>query len=145
MGGTAGGIADGRAMAAAFCLGAEAVQMGSRFVATVESSAHENFKQAILKANSSSTMLMMKNVVPVRLLKNKFYEEIKALEDRCATTDELVQHLGHGRAKEGMLDGNLEQGELEIGQVAALIKDSPTVKVLVDRILREFESSKARL
>ncbi len=141
----AGGIADGRAMAAAFCLGAGGVQMGTRFVATKESSAHDHFKAAVIAATSSSTMLMMKNVVPVRLLKNKFFDEIKMMEDRCATPAELIQHLGHGRAKEGMLDGNMERGELEIGQIAALIRDIPTVEVLVKRILAEYESAKLRL
>ena len=134
----AGGIADARGMAAAMMLGASAVQMGTRFVATKESSAHENFKNAILQASATETMLMMKKHVPVRLLKNNFYQEIKGLEDRCASEEELVSHLGHGRAKKGMLEGDLVNGELEIGQIAGLIKDVPTVEELVQTIMNDY-------
>ncbi len=141
----AGGIADGRSMAAAMCLGAQGVQMGTRFVATLESSAHENFKQAVLSANSASTMLMMKKHVPVRLLKNKFFEEVKVLEDRGASEEELISLLGHGRAKSGMLEGNLEQGELEIGQVSALIKNCPPMEELVKTIISEYQSTLNKL
>ena len=135
----AGGIADGRAMAAALCLGAAGVQMGTRFAATKESSAHDNFKQAILDAKSDSTMLMMKKVIPVRLLKNKFFDEVKVLEEKGAGKEELNLLLGHGRARAGMLEGDLNQGELEIGQVASLVKDLPTVEELVGRIVTEYE------
>ena len=135
----AGGIADGRAMAAALCLGAAGVQMGTRFAATKESSAHDNFKQAILDAKSDSTMLMMKKVIPVRLLKNKFFDEVKVLEEKGAGKEELNLLLGHGRARAGMLEGDLNQGELEIGQVASLVKDLPTVEELVGRIITEYE------
>lgn len=134
----AGGIADARGMAAAMMLGASAVQMGTRFVATKESSAHENFKNAVLQASATETMLMMKKHVPVRLLKNNFYQEIKGLEDRCASEEELVSHLGHGRAKKGMLEGDLVNGELEIGQIAGLIKDVPTVEELVQTIMNDY-------
>lgn len=134
----AGGIADARGMAAAMMLGASAVQMGTRFVATKESSAHENFKNAILQASATETMLMMKKHVPVRLLKNNFYQEIKGLEDRCASEEELISHLGHGRAKKGMLEGDLVNGELEIGQIAGLIKDVPTVEELVQTIMNDY-------
>ena len=134
----AGGIADARGMAAAMMLGASAVQMGTRFVATKESSAHENFKNAILQASATETMLMMKKHVPVRLLKNNFYQEIKGLEDRCASEEELVSHLGHGRATKGMLEGDLVNGELEIGQIAGLIKDVPTVEELVQTIMNDY-------
>lgn len=137
----AGGIGDGRAISAALCLGAQGVQLGSRFVATKESSAHENFKQAILKSNHSSTMLMMKNIVPVRLLKNKFFEDVKRLEDACASKEEMLELLGHGRARKGMLEGNLEEGEIEIGQITALINDVPSVQELVDRLVKEQRSS----
>ena len=137
----AGGIGDGRAMAAALCLGASAVQIGTRFVATVESSAHENFKNAIVSATSGSTFLMMKKYVPVRLLKNKFFDEVKTLEENCASKEELVSHLGQGRAKEGMLLGDLERGELEIGQVSALVKDIPTMAEAVSQILTDFKKT----
>jgi enoyl-[acyl-carrier protein] reductase II len=133
----AGGIADGRGIAAALCLGAQGVQMGTRFVATQESSAHINFKNALLATSPDSTMLTMKKSVPVRLLKNKFFEEIKKLEDQCATKEELEKHLGQGRAKNGMLLGDLIEGELEIGQVASLVRDIPTVQELVDRLINE--------
>ena len=124
----AGGIGDGRAIAAAFALGASGVQLGSRFAATQESSAHDNFKQAIVNAKSSSTMLSMKKLVPVRLLKNKFFEEITDLEKNCAPNEKIQEHLGKGRAKLGMLEGDMDNGELEIGQVSGLIKDIPTVE-----------------
>jgi enoyl-[acyl-carrier protein] reductase II len=141
----AGGIADGRGIAAAFSLGAQAAQLGTRFVATLESSAHPNFKQVVVEAQSGSTMLMMKKHVPVRLFKNRFYQEIKALEEKGASTEELVSHLGRGRAKKGMLDGDLETGELEIGQVAALVKDIPSVADLVTRLLAEYREARAGL
>jgi enoyl-[acyl-carrier protein] reductase II len=133
----AGGIADGRGIAAVMCLGARGAQLGTRFVATVESSAHDNFKQAILSARPDSTMLSMKKHVPVRLLKNKFFEEVRALEEGGASREELEHLLGHGRAKRGMLEGDLTEGELEIGQVASLIHDIPTVQTLVERLIEE--------
>jgi enoyl-[acyl-carrier protein] reductase II len=137
----AGGIADGRQMAASMMLGASGVQIGSRFAATTESSAHENFKKAIVSATPTSTMLSMKKTVPVRLLKNKFYEEISRLEDQCASAEDLQAHLGKGRAKAGMLDGDLDNGELEIGQVAGMIKDIPSCSQLLDRILSEYSKA----
>lgn len=137
----AGGIADGRQIAAAMALGAEGVQIGSRFAATVESSAHANFKQAIVQATPASTMLSMKKTVPVRLLKNKFYDEITKLEERCASAEELNKLLGKGRAKAGMLDGDLENGELEIGQVAGMINDIPTCEALVRRLIGEYKNT----
>ncbi len=141
----AGGIADGRQMAAALCLGAEGVQIGSRFAATIESSAHDNFKKAIVAATPASTMLVMKKSVPVRLLKNKFYDGVSKLEERGATAEELEQFLGKGRAKAGMLDGDMDEGELEIGQVAGMIKDIPTCKQLVDRLMAEYQHAVSRL
>ena len=134
----AGGVGTGSQMAAAFCLGASAVQIGTRFVATKESSAHENFKRAIIESSYNSTELCMKSVVPVRLLKNKFYKEIKSFEERGASGEELVKHLGKGRAKKGMLLGDLEEGELEIGQVCALVDNLPNVCESVKNILAEF-------
>lgn len=133
----AGGIGDGRGIAAVMCLGAQGAQLGTRFVATEESSAHLAFKQAVLSAGAASTMLVMKSLVPVRLYKNKFYQEVKRLEDSGASADELGRLLGHGRAKKGMLEGQLDEGEIEIGQIAGLIKDLPTVQVLIDRLIQE--------
>lgn len=136
----AGGIGDARAMAAALCLGAQGVQMGTRFVVTKESSAHAEFKQAILNSTSASTMLMMKPLIPVRLLKNNFYQQVLALEEKGCSREELTQLLGQGRAKLGMLEGNLEEGELEIGQVASLMRDIPSVQEVVDRLISEYSS-----
>ena len=133
----AGGIGDGRGIAAVMCLGAAGAQLGTRFVATVESSAHENFKQAILSSGPGSTMLMMKSLVPVRLYKNKFYEDVKRLEEQGAGPADLEALLGHGRAKKGMLDGDLVEGEIEIGQISALVRDIPSVRDLVARLMRE--------
>jgi enoyl-[acyl-carrier protein] reductase II len=135
----AGGIADGRGIVAALALGAEGVQMGTRFLMTKESSAHDNYKQLLLKANFDSTMLSLKQHVPVRLFKNKFYEEIHALESNGASVEELVAHLGKGRAKLGMLEGDLDQGELEVGQICSMIKDLPTVEVLVKNLRHQYE------
>ncbi|OUR94234.1 2-nitropropane dioxygenase [Halobacteriovorax marinus] len=141
----AGGIACGRSIAAGLALGANAVQMGSRFVCTKESSAHDNFKEMIRNSKSGDTKLSMKGVVPVRLLKNKFYEEICALEAKCATSEELVSHLGKGRAKKGMLEGDLVEGELEIGQVSAHIIDDPTVAELVSELVTTYAKAVERL
>jgi enoyl-[acyl-carrier protein] reductase II len=137
----AGGIADGRAVAAVMCLGAQGAQLGTRFVVTQESSAHKNFKEAIMVAGPQSTMLAMKKYIPVRLLKNEFYEEVKNLEDQGASKEELMTLLGHGRAKKGMLEGDLLQGELEIGQACALVRDCPTVQEVVSRIVLEQRSA----
>lgn len=141
----AGGIGDGRAMAAALCLGAQGVQMGTRFVATIESSAHANFKQVVVASNSASTMLMMKKHIPVRLWKNKFFEEVKTLEDHGASAEDLVKLLGSGRARRGMLEGDMVQGEIEIGEVSALIKDIPSVKEVVERILAEAKAASQKI
>lgn len=141
----AGGIADGRQMAAAFALGADGVQIGSRFAATVESSAHDNFKKAIVAATPASTMLVMKKSVPVRLLKNKFFEEITKLEEKGASAEELETFLGKGRAKAGMLDGDMDEGELEIGQVSGMIKDIPTCDELVKRLVAEYKATLSRM
>jgi enoyl-[acyl-carrier protein] reductase II len=141
----AGGIADGRGIAAALCLGAQGVQLGTRFVACVESSAHENFKQAILASKPQSTFLSMKSLVPVRLLKNHFFEEVQKLELKSATPEELLEFLGHGRSKKGMLDGDMENGEIEIGQICSLIKDVPTVSDLVKKIVLEFNERASAL
>jgi enoyl-[acyl-carrier protein] reductase II len=137
----AGGIGDGRAIAAVMCLGAKGAQLGTRFIATQESSAHINFKNALLRAGAGSTMLSMKNLVPVRLYKNKFYDEVKKLEDQGATKEQLEALLGHGRARKGMLEGDIEEGEIEIGQIAGLIKDIPSVDTLVKRLIEEQRAS----
>jgi enoyl-[acyl-carrier protein] reductase II len=141
----AGGIGCGRSIAAALSLGASAVQIGSRFAATKESSAHENFKRAIVDAGSDATMLSMKKLVPVRLLKNEFYQQVRQLEESGATKESLAELLGKGRAKRGMLEGDLAEGELEIGQVAALIKDVPSVCELVERLLSEYQQARNAL
>ncbi len=134
----AGGIATGRQMLATMVLGAEGVQIGSRFVCSDEASSHQNFKEAVIRSVEGDTMLTMKKTVPVRLLKNKFYEEIKAAEMRGATEDELKQLLGRGRAKKGMFEGELDEGELEIGQSAYLIKDIKPAAAIVNEIWNDF-------
>lgn len=133
----AGGIGDGRAIAAVMCLGAQGAQLGTRFVATVESSAHINFKNAILSSNPGSTMVAMKKYVPVRLFKNKFFDDVKRLEDAGGSKEDLETLLGHGRAKRGMLEGDMAEGEIEIGQIASLVRDIPTVEELVKRLVEE--------
>lgn len=137
----AGGIATGRQMLAMMVLGAEGVQMGSRFVCSEEASSHQNFKEAVIHSAEGDTMLSMKKTVPVRLLKNKFFEEIKAAEMRGATEEELKGLLGKGRAKKGMFEGELEVGELEIGQSAYLIKDIKPAAAIVDEVWNEFTTA----
>lgn len=137
----AGGFADGRSIIAGLALGAQGIQMGTRFLMTKESSAHEKFKNLLLQSKSDSTKLMMKSFVPVRLFKNKFYEEILELENHGASTEELVKHLGHGRAKLGMLDGDLDLGELEIGQVCSMIKNIPSVQELMEELKAEYNET----
>ncbi len=141
----AGGIANGRQIAAALALGASAVQIGTRFVCTQESSAHDNFKQQIIQSHFSDTRLVMKKLVPVRLMKNKFFEEVQALEQKGATKEDLTKLLGKGRAKKGMLEGDMEDGELEIGQVCSLIKNIPSVQECVDQLIKEYQQTIKRL
>ena len=138
----AGGIGSGAAMAAALCLGAEAVQVGSRFAATVESSAHAHFKQAIVQAGDGDTRLTLKELTPVRLIRNKFYQEIEAAYARGASKEELQELLGRGRAKKGMFEGDLEEGELEIGQVSATIHSIPHAAEVLQELV---EGCKSRL
>lgn len=140
----AGGIADGRGMAAAMCLGAEGVQIGSRFVCAEESSAHPAFKQCVLNANEGDTVLTLKEITPVRLLRSPFQAQVAAAYARCATTEELRTLLGRGRAKAGMFEGDLEQGELEIGQVSAMVKDIRPAAAIVESIVREYEECMTR-
>lgn len=141
----AGGIGQGSQMLAAFAMGADGVQIGTRFAATRESSAHENFKNAMLEAGSGSTRLMMKNLVPVRLLKNQFFADVEKAEAEGASTENLRALLGKGRARDGMLHGDLERGELEIGQVVAEVNDIPSCEKLVQRLISEYEEAVSRL
>lgn len=141
----AGGIATGRAMLAAFALGAEGVQIGSRFAASVESSGHANFKNKIVEAKEGDTMLTLKQIIPVRMIKNKFYEQVQEAEWRGATKEELAQLLGRSRAKKGMFEGNLDEGELEIGQISAMIHEiKPAAQILKD-IWDEFVAERQKL
>jgi enoyl-[acyl-carrier protein] reductase II len=134
----AGGIATGRAMLACFALGAEGVQIGTRFAASEEASLHENFKKKIIESEEGDTILAMKKIIPVRMIKNKFYEQVQAAEDRGATAEELKLILGRARAKRGMFEGDLEEGELEIGEVSALIHDIKPAAEIVKDIWEEF-------
>lgn len=141
----AGGIANGSSMLAAMALGADGVQIGSRFVATPESSAHNNFKKAVVEAGEGSTRLVMKQLTPVRLLKNKFFEDVDAAEKRGESVEYIRSLLGKGRAKKGMFEGELEEGELEIGQVAGLISEIKPAKEVLMEIIREYEYAKQRV
>jgi enoyl-[acyl-carrier protein] reductase II len=141
----AGGIANGRGMLAAMALGAEGVQVGSRFVATPESSAHDNFKNVVINTPEGGTMLSMKQLVPVRLVKNKFFNEIDEMEKRGAPIEDIFNHLGRARAKKGMFEGDLDDGELELGQVIATVKTIIPAAQVVDDMMREFYETKAKL
>jgi len=141
----AGGIGDGRSMLACFALGAEAVQVGSRFVASAESSAHELFKQTVIQTQEGDTQLSLKKLTPVRLVKNKFYREVEAAEARCADEIELKNLLGRGRAKKGMFEGDLEEGELEIGQVAYGIRDILPAGDIVQQMWTEFRKEQQQI
>ena len=137
----AGGIATGRAMLAAMNLGADAVQVGSRFVASQEASAHINFKNAVINSNEGDTLLTLKELTPVRLLKNKFAELVSNAYENGADTNELKELLGKGRAKKGMFEGDLENGELEIGQVSALLDTILPAEEIIAEILSEFKEA----
>jgi len=139
----AGGIASGRGMLAAMVLGADAVQLGSRFAATKESSAHQIFKTTILNAKDGDTHLTLKELAPVRLLKNKFYRELQELYLQNPSKEQLKQLLGRARAKKGMFEGDLEYGELEIGQISGLINEIKPVKEVLDEIINEFNLVKS--
>jgi enoyl-[acyl-carrier protein] reductase II len=131
----AGGIGSGQAMAAALCLGAQGVQVGSRFVATVESSAHQNFKQTVVDAGDGATELTLKELTPVRLIKNAFYEEVQDAYAQNFSKEQLLELLGRGRAKKGMFEGDLVNGELEIGQVSAIINEITTAESVVKELM----------
>ncbi len=134
----AGGIVTGRQMLAAMVLGAEGVQMGSRFVCTPEASSHSNFKEAVMKAEEGDTMLSLKKVMPVRILKNHFFEEVQLAEKTGATEEELKELLGKGRARKGMFLGELDEGELEIGQSSVLIKNMLPAALIVKNTWKDF-------
>jgi enoyl-[acyl-carrier protein] reductase II len=141
----AGGIADGRAILAAEALGAEGVQVGSRFVASNEASVHPNFKQKVVEAGEGDTILTLKQLTPVRLIKNKFYQQVAEAEQRGATAEELRALLGRARAKRGMFEGDLDEGELEIGQVAAAIRDIRPAADILHTMWNEYRALKKKL
>ncbi len=140
----AGGIATGRAMLAAMILGAEGVQVGSRFVASEEASSHRSFKDRVVAAKEGDTQLTLKELAPVRMLKNGFYQQVQEAYKQCATPEELRELLGRARAKRGMFEGDLEERELEIGQVSAIIHDIKPAAQIVQDMMAEFESAKKK-
>lgn len=135
----AGGIATGRAMLAAMNLGADGVQIGSRFVASNESSAHQNFKDTVVNANEGDTQLTLKEITPVRLVKNSFFNQVQEAYAKCSTPEEMKELLGRGRAKKGMFEGDLNEGELEIGQVSGFIKEIKPAAEIVSEIIEEYK------
>lgn len=141
----AGGIATGRGMLAAMVLGADGVQVGSRFVASEEASSHSNFKKMVVEAHEGDTILTLKELAPVRLLKNKFYEDIERLYTTNPSKEDLIQLLGRARAKKGMFEGDLVEGELEIGQIAGLIHNIKPAAQIVKDMIAEFETAKAEV
>lgn len=138
----AGGIATGRGMLAAMVLGADGVQVGSRFAASIESSAHNNFKQTIVNIKEGDTQLTLKELAPVRLVKNKFYNDVQALYEKCPSKEDLIELLGRARAKKGMFEGDLEEGELEIGQIAGLIHEILPVEQIVQEMIADFKAAR---
>ena len=141
----AGGIGSGRGMLAAMVLGADGVQIGSRFAATEESSAHENFKKTIVEVQDGDTHLTLKELAPVRLVKNKFYNDVQELYQQKPSIEQLKELLGRARAKKGMFEGDLEEGELEIGQIAGLIHEIKPAKQVLEEIIEEYNSVKNNL
>ena len=141
----AGGIATGRGMLAAMVLGADGVQIGSRFVASNEASSHINFKEKVVEAEEGDTQLTLKELAPVRLLKNKFYYDIQSLYKKNPSVDELKNLLGRARAKKGMFEGDLEEGELEIGQIAGLINNIKPAADIVKEIIADFEIARKEI
>lgn len=138
----AGGIATGRGMLAAMSLGADGVQMGSRFAASTESSAHDEYKKTIIETNEGDTMLTLKELAPVRLIKNKFFNDLQELYKQCPSPDDIKNLLGRARAKRGMFEGDLVEGELEIGQIAGVIHDILPVQTIIENVISEFEIAK---
>lgn len=141
----AGGIGTGKTMLAAMSLGADGVQIGSRFAASIESSAHELFKKTIVETKGGGTLLTLKELTPVRLIKNAFFEEVQKLYSNEASTDDLKALLGRGRAKKGMFEGDLEEGELEIGQIAAVIDKVISVQEIIEEIVSEYQLAQKEL
>jgi enoyl-[acyl-carrier protein] reductase II len=141
----AGGIATGRGMLAAMVLGADGVQIGSRFAASVESSAHQAFKDVIIDTKEGDTVLTLKELAPVRLIKNPFYQQINNLYQQCPTAEQLKELLGRGRSKKGMFEGDLVEGELEIGQIAGIIHEIKPVKDIITEIIDEYSAVKIML
>ncbi len=141
----AGGIGNGNAMLAALALGADGVQIGTRFAATTESSAHENFKNKILEIIEGDTMLTLKKLIPVRMVKNKFYFDIESLENSGAQSEQLSALLGKGRSRRGMFEGDMDEGELEIGQIAAMMKEIKPAAKVIEEIIHEFQQAKNEL
>lgn len=137
----AGGIATGQGMLAAMILGADGVQMGSRFVASEESSGHQLFKELVVQAGEGSTELTLKELTPVRLLKNKFYNDLQGLYESGASVEDLRAHLGRARAKRGMFEGDLDEGELEIGQIASMIDDIKPAAVIIEEIVAQYHEA----
>lgn len=141
----AGGIATGRGMLAAMVLGADAVQIGSRFVASPEASSHQKFKEMVVKAQEGDTKLTLKELAPVRLLKNKFFDDIQKLYTENPSKEQLIELLGRARAKKGMFEGDLEEGELEIGQISGLIHEIKPAAEIVKEIIEEFETARKEI
>ena len=141
----AGGIGSGKAMLAALALGADGVQVGSLFAASIESSAHENFKNAIINAVEGDTKLSMKSLIPVRLMKNEFFQKVEKAESEGATRSDMMEILGKGRARQGMFEGDLAGGELEIGQIASSIHEIKSASVILNEVWREFIAEKMRI
>lgn len=137
----AGGISTGKQMVAAMALGADAVQIGSRFVCSVESSAHPNFKNTVIGSNEGDTILTLKELTPVRLIKNEFYKKVNEAYEKCASKEELAALLGKGRAKKGMFEGDLIEGELEIGQVSGMIDEIKPAADIVNEIIQEYNAT----
>jgi enoyl-[acyl-carrier protein] reductase II len=141
----AGGIATGRGMLASIVLGADGVQVGSRFAASVESSAHENFKKKILETKEGETQVTLKELAPVRLIKNKFYQDVQELYAKCPTKEELSTLLGRARAKHGMFEGDLDEGELEIGQISGLIHEIKPVAEIISDMITDFNLARKEI
>nr|WP_315179703.1 nitronate monooxygenase [uncultured Flavobacterium sp.] len=141
----AGGIATGRGMLATMVLGADGVQVGSRFAASLESSAHDNFKETIINLKEGDTQLTLKELAPVRLIKNKFYQDVQELYEKCPTKEELIDLLGRARAKRGMFEGDLIEGELEIGQIAGLIHNIKPAATIIQEMIADFETARKEI
>ncbi len=142
---SAGGIATGEGIAAALALGADGVQIGTRFAVTKESSAHENYKKALINAKDTDTMLYLKSIIPVRLVKNSLTMKIEELEKRCADVEEFKKVLGESPAKRAIFDGDIDNGEIEAGQISGLIEDIPTVSEVFERLIKEYKDTLNRL